>query len=180
MPGRKVAQDSAQRAFETALRRGADPDEVIAGAKRYVAHEKARGTQLKFVAHPTTWLNDGRWKDELPEPVDTSPERLRALAAVDQAILDTEHLGGVGLSWQARALFFLGKLGGSVVAGQHIDPDLIAEAEALRADLDLARTQGVRIPSFRALTGADTPFAKRSVPAAFRDAFASALRESHA
>ncbi len=47
----------------------ATPEELIAGAKRYRDAQIDRTTfKLKdggrFICHPATWLNQGRWEDE--------------------------------------------------------------------------------------------------------------------
>ena len=57
---RKVGKQEAARAFIKALRL-ADPEIILAGAKRY-ADDKNR--LAVYTAHPSTWLNQGRWEDE--------------------------------------------------------------------------------------------------------------------
>jgi uncharacterized protein YdaU (DUF1376 family) len=57
---RKVGKQEAARAFIKALRL-ADPEVILAGAKRY-AEDKNR--LAVYTAHPSTWLNQGRWEDE--------------------------------------------------------------------------------------------------------------------
>ncbi len=47
----------------------ASPEELLAGAKRYRDAQIDRATyKLKdngrFILHPATWLNQGRWEDE--------------------------------------------------------------------------------------------------------------------
>jgi hypothetical protein len=59
---RRVAKLAAQRAFAAALKRGASAAALIAGAQRY-ASERA-GQDSKFTAHPSSWLNAGRYDDE--------------------------------------------------------------------------------------------------------------------
>lgn len=58
---RHVAPDAGQRAFLKALAR-ASPAELLAGAARY--RDACKGKEPQYIAHPATWLNDGRWKDE--------------------------------------------------------------------------------------------------------------------
>lgn len=61
---RHVGRDAAEKAFE---RR--NPDEQLLGvmvaaiAKQGLAAKCAAG-EAKFVPHPATWLNEGRWKDD--------------------------------------------------------------------------------------------------------------------
>jgi uncharacterized protein YdaU (DUF1376 family) len=64
---RKVGKQEAARAFIKALRL-ADPEVILAGAKRY-AEDKNR--LAVYTAHPSTWLNQGRWEDE-PIPSKTA------------------------------------------------------------------------------------------------------------
>jgi hypothetical protein len=61
---RKVGKDAARRSWEKAIKAGADPDHVIWGAKAYVRDPIRRNADPKFTAHPSTWLNQGRWTDE--------------------------------------------------------------------------------------------------------------------
>jgi len=61
---RKVGKDAARRAWEKAIKSGADPDDVIAGARAYVRDPTRRTADIKFTAHPATWLSQGRWTDE--------------------------------------------------------------------------------------------------------------------
>ncbi len=51
----------AEKAFLAALAR-ASPAELLAGAARY--RDECAGKEPRYIAHPASWLNDGRWKDE--------------------------------------------------------------------------------------------------------------------
>lgn len=55
------ARLAAERAFLGALAR-ASPAELLAGAARY--RDECAGKEARYIAHPATWLNQGRWKDE--------------------------------------------------------------------------------------------------------------------
>lgn len=67
---RHVGRDAAERAFVTVLlgTKKTPPratfDELMAGVRAYVDNCLARRTEEKYIAHPTTHLNQGRWKDE--------------------------------------------------------------------------------------------------------------------
>ena len=63
---RKIAKKEAMKKFAKAVKDGVDPNTIIAGAKTYAA--SVVGKEQKYVAHPTTWLNQGRWEDEAEEP----------------------------------------------------------------------------------------------------------------
>lgn len=69
---RKVGKQAAIKAFTKAIKI-TTPKEVIDGAKRY-ANDPNRVDA--FTAHPTTWLNAGRWADgPLPERIKTGDEK---------------------------------------------------------------------------------------------------------
>ena len=57
---RKAGKQEARRAFDRALK-VATLEEILLGAQRYAADPNR---QPQFTAHPTTWLNQGRWSDE--------------------------------------------------------------------------------------------------------------------
>lgn len=56
----KVGKLAAEKAFMRAVRRGATPDELMAGLDRYIANKP----EWAHWCHPTTWLRQGRWMDE--------------------------------------------------------------------------------------------------------------------
>ena len=66
---RKIAKKEAMKKFAKAVKDGADPSTIIAGAKTYAT--SVVGKEQKYVAHPTTWLNQGRWEDEMEAPAPT-------------------------------------------------------------------------------------------------------------
>ncbi|MGG5810894.1 hypothetical protein [Falsiroseomonas sp. CW058] len=152
---RRVKPDKAAAAFRAAVLRGADPEEIIAGAARYTAHEIAKGTPVSFIAHPTTWLGDGRWRDELPEAdLPPTPGRLRDLARVEQALLDATR--NEFMPWQASALMRLGRLT-AYAAGDALPVDGVAEVEAMRSEIERLKARGVRLPNIRATAEAAAP-----------------------
>ncbi len=59
---RRVGLAAAKRNFDRAIKSGADPSEIIAGAARYAA--TVSGKEPRFIKHPQGWLTDGRWADE--------------------------------------------------------------------------------------------------------------------
>ncbi|HVW79828.1 MAG TPA: hypothetical protein VHB69_02655 [Mycobacteriales bacterium] len=63
-PLRKGKLD-AERKFAQAAKR-ADPGVILAGARRFAAAN--RQTEPRFIAHPATWLHQGRWDDDAPTP----------------------------------------------------------------------------------------------------------------
>jgi hypothetical protein len=61
---RRVAKEAARKAFAAAIKRGADPEALIAGAQRYAVERQ--GQPRRYTKHPATWLNGGCWEDEPP------------------------------------------------------------------------------------------------------------------
>lgn len=62
---RKVGKLAATKAFTRATaggKNGTSPGVIVAGLKRQLPEMKARDP--KYIPHPTTWLNEGRWADE--------------------------------------------------------------------------------------------------------------------
>ena len=69
---RKVGKQAAIKAFAKALK-SASVEDIVAGARRYADDPNRSDT---FTAHPTTWLNAGRWADgPLPERIKTADEK---------------------------------------------------------------------------------------------------------
>jgi hypothetical protein len=66
---RHINKADAQRAFLKARKTGIEAEVITAGACRYAASARARGTQPEFIAHASTWLNQCRWTDPIETPV---------------------------------------------------------------------------------------------------------------
>jgi hypothetical protein len=58
---RKVGKVGARSCYARAVKKGADPRQVIAGAERY---RDDPNRVDEFTKHPSTWLNQGCWDDE--------------------------------------------------------------------------------------------------------------------
>lgn len=93
---RHVGKEAARRAFEKAVKAGTPAAEIVEGARRYAAATTAAGTETRYVAHPATWLNAGRWSDDMEDaaPVELTPwekktavmvQSLQAAAVVNNA-----------------------------------------------------------------------------------------------
>jgi hypothetical protein len=63
---KRVAKQAARRRWDTLIRRGTNPTEIIAGARTYA--QQVHGTDPQFIKQPDGWLNAGRWEDETPPP----------------------------------------------------------------------------------------------------------------
>jgi hypothetical protein len=64
----------ARRKFEAAVKRGADPADILRGAQNYAAYVAGNIKDPRHIAQAQTWLNQERWNDH-PEP--PGPPRLR-------------------------------------------------------------------------------------------------------
>lgn len=72
---RHEAKKKAAEIFTRLLKSKVDPQQIIEGAERY--REKTLDTEVRFIAHPSTWLNQARWEDEqaaaAPARVEAAP-----------------------------------------------------------------------------------------------------------
>lgn len=77
----------AEQKFTAAVKRGDDPDAIIAGAGRYAAACRADGSYgTPYVAQAVTWLNQSRWLDYQPAgPPPINAERAEREAAERKA-----------------------------------------------------------------------------------------------
>lgn len=93
---RHVGKEAARRAFVKAVKAGTPAPDIVEGARRYAAATAAAGTETRYVAHPATWLNAGRWSDDMQDaaPVELTPwekktavmvKSLQAAAVVNNA-----------------------------------------------------------------------------------------------
>lgn len=78
---RKVKKPRALKAFIKAAKECAGFNEIMVGLARY----KANKPDYCDWAHPSTWLNDGRWEDEydapVPKPSSYTHDQLQIIAA---------------------------------------------------------------------------------------------------
>ena len=70
---RKMEPLKAKRAFEKAVKNGADPRDIIEGARRFAAATAAKGKT--YIPYPASWLNAGGWMNEAGDiaPVERTP-----------------------------------------------------------------------------------------------------------
>lgn len=62
---RKIDKRTAEKAYFKALERGTDPKTILAAAEAYA--DSKRDTELRFVKHPSSWLNADSFEN-VPEP----------------------------------------------------------------------------------------------------------------
>lgn len=72
---RHVGKEAARRAFVKAVKSGTPAADIVEGARRYAAATAAAGTETRYIAHPATWLNAGRWNDDMADaaPIERTP-----------------------------------------------------------------------------------------------------------
>lgn len=81
---RKIARGEAEKAYNQQLKKGYNPQELLAGLNGYNSLIKREGTKNKFIPHPATWLRSQRWLDEdvilqnLPSPEEIEANKDRA------------------------------------------------------------------------------------------------------
>lgn len=58
----------AEVAYRREVANGADPADILAGARAYASAQKREhgGAKSRYTAQAATWLNQKRWRDELP------------------------------------------------------------------------------------------------------------------
>tara|TARA_R110000772_G_scaffold6483_1_gene22621 strand:+ start:3140 stop:3712 length:573 start_codon:yes stop_codon:yes gene_type:complete len=61
---RRIGKGAARVAFAKMCRHE-DANEIIQGAMDYSRHCIEAGTDMQFIPHPATWINQERWYDEL-------------------------------------------------------------------------------------------------------------------
>lgn len=74
---KKKAREEAKKAWIAAIKRGADPEHIVAAAQGY-ARERAN-KDATYTKHPATWLNKGCYDDEPEQPTGQFPQ-LRAVS----------------------------------------------------------------------------------------------------
>lgn len=93
---RHVGKEAARRAFEKAVKAGTNPADIVEGVRRYAAATAAARTETRYIAYPATWLNAGRWNDDMEDaaPIERTPwesktavmmQSLQAAAVVNNA-----------------------------------------------------------------------------------------------
>lgn len=66
---RRVGKDAAREKYRKARKR-VSAEALLEGARAYSSQCSSK--ELEFIAHPATWLNQGRWQDE-QESYDCGP-----------------------------------------------------------------------------------------------------------
>ena len=67
----KKAKDKAFLSYKKAIL-AAEPSAIMEGLDRYIDDIRTKKTEPRFIKHPSTWLNQGCWKDEYDSCIDYS------------------------------------------------------------------------------------------------------------
>jgi len=63
---RKVAKKVAQKAWDRLTE--SEKREALQALDTHIQYWKATNTEKEYIPHPATWLNQGRWDDEIEIP----------------------------------------------------------------------------------------------------------------
>jgi uncharacterized protein YdaU (DUF1376 family) len=81
---RKVGKKAAAEKYAAAVKNGTTPEKLIGSLRAYIAYLDSEGTETQFMVHPATWLQQGRWDDDLTvRRKATTSEQLEAWARDD-------------------------------------------------------------------------------------------------
>lgn len=92
---RKVGKKDTRKAYKSAIKE-VTPEKLQCAAEAFAAIEnertgyqtlkgKAKAEALKYTVHPATWLNQGRWEDEVIEEYLSKPKEAERLTLTEDA-----------------------------------------------------------------------------------------------
>jgi hypothetical protein len=88
---RRVAKQLAHKRWDVlVLTKGVDPVTIVTGARVYA--KACKGAEVRFIAHPATWLNSGRYEDEVEEVAAVEPEPAPRYTENVVPVVDPESL----------------------------------------------------------------------------------------
>lgn len=92
---RKVAKIAARNVFVSMMKRSDAPtlERLLTAVDKYASQQ----LDMRYVAHPATWLRQGRWEDE---PEDQQPTPAHKDWHLDQAFDRVVPLARLGKSWE--------------------------------------------------------------------------------
>jgi uncharacterized protein YdaU (DUF1376 family) len=96
---RSENKSEAHKAFVKALK-GTDHETIIRGATAFADHCKREGTEKRFIAHASTWLNQRRWENDYSS-MGTGPNGQRVHVAAPRRGLDALEAAADNLFSQA-------------------------------------------------------------------------------
>lgn len=75
---RKAGKGNALTKFEEQVSSGAVPDDLVKAATNYRAETERQQTEMRYIPHPSTFLNQERWRDYLKAPAMSAADKRRA------------------------------------------------------------------------------------------------------
>lgn len=154
---RKIAPAEARKSWDrqtkgTRTIKATPPEVIIAGLRARVAWWARSRLSMDKIPHPTTWLNQQRWADELePTPATKAASPARAAADVDAQVRDEFEdaiaAGDATLAWRmfvhkarARGDVWFAEIAGYVAAGtpSHRIPQLVRHDNQQATAADVA------------------------------------------
>ena len=91
---RKVGKQAALKAYRRAVAR-ASPADLATGLSRALYGWRITRTEERFIPHPATWLNEGRWEDASPKPNGERRSSHDELVAENRRAIDRAMGGAV-------------------------------------------------------------------------------------
>lgn len=70
---RRIGKGATRTAFARAKKK-ADVLHILNAAHQYSAFCVEQGTEKQFIPHPSTWLNQERWDDDLESEIDSATQ----------------------------------------------------------------------------------------------------------
>ena len=69
---KKVSRQNAERSFKKL----SEKDKVLAykGLEKHLKFWRSTGKEIQYISHPSTWINQRRWEDELEPSLDLGSE----------------------------------------------------------------------------------------------------------
>lgn len=92
---RKVAKVAARNVYVSVMKRSDAPtlERLLIAVDKYAKQE----LDMRYIAHPATWLRQGRWEDEAEEP---TPKTAQRDSHLDNALDRVVPLARLGRSWE--------------------------------------------------------------------------------
>lgn len=111
---RKVGKDAAKRAFEKAIKK-ADIETLVTAVQRQKCGTQWTRDNGQYIPHPATWLNQGRWQDEVDNGGSNNGANMAGTSAGAKSRLD-EIKDAIRTAEERRKTATVGKVsaGGSV------------------------------------------------------------------
>lgn len=75
---RKAGKRNAQAKFDEQITSGAVPADLVKASENFRAETERQQTEMRYIPHPSTFLNQERWRDYLKAPAMSAADKRRA------------------------------------------------------------------------------------------------------